>query len=630
MDRDDLVAVALGEQPAGLVIRGGRLVNVYSGEIYFADVAIKGERIAAVSEAGNPETERWVGEGTTVVDVGGRYLVPGFIEGHIHVGATSLAITEMARLLVPYGTAAIVTDFNEATKVQGPQVARYYLDEAKRTPMTVYYSPFHTSLIPTDGRDGVSLEQLDEMMSWPEAKEFREWNVQQHRSPNPKVRRGGEMAREHGLRLAGHLRLFMGGLLHASVASGAVSDHETYTVEEAVERIRAGVALQIRFGSAHWHEIHDILRVVTEKRLDPSLVMFSTDEQEIVDVRDHGFLDHRVRMAIEHGVAPLDAVRMASLNPARYLGVTGDLGGIAPGRKAFVNVVDDLRSFTIDEVVYGEQVVARDQSYIAELPRPEYPKEFYGTVRLPRPLTAADFEIAAAQGASASGAAGSGASASGAAGSGATATARVIGFHPEAMGSKELHLDLPVVNGKVQVDLDQDVVKLASVERIAGIGKHGVGFVRGLKLRQGALGFTYHPGPSELALIGANDADLALVGNRIAELGGGLVVALDGEILAEVPMPLHGVVSDASAEEVEAGMRHAKRMIAERLGIDFISNYYRLTGFFIPGVSPELRMSVRGLLKVAYAGDQLKVEPIPVLVETRPAATAGGAAGASD
>ena len=611
MERDDLVAVALGEQPAGLVIRGGRLVNVYSGEIYFADVAIKGGRIAAVSQAGAADNERWVGEDTAVVDVGGRYLVPGFIEGHIHVGATSLAVTEMARLLVPYGTAAIVTDFNEATKVQGPQVARYYLDEAKHTPMTVYYSPFHTSLIPTDGRDGVSLEQLDEMMSWPEAKEFREWNVQQHRSANPKVRRGGEMAREHGLRLAGHLRLFMGGLLQASVASGAVSDHETYTVEEAVERIRAGVALQIRFGSAHWHEIHDILRVVTEKRLDSSLVMFSTDEQEIVDVRDHGFLDHRVRMAIEHGVPPLDAVRMASLNPARYLGVTGDLGGIAPGRKAFVNVVDNLRSFTIDEVIYGEQVVARGQSYIADLPRPSYPQEFYGTVKLPRPLTASDFVIAAPAGAS-------------------TAKARVIGFHPEAMGSKELHLDLPVEDDQVQIDLSQDVVKLASVERIAGIGKHGVGFVRGLKLRQGALGFTYHPGPSELALIGADDADMALVGNRIAELGGGLVVALDGEILAEVPMPLHGVVSDAPAEEVEAGMRHAKRMIAEQLGIDFISNYYRLTGFFIPGVSPELRMSVRGLLKVAYAGDQLKVEPIPVLVDGMPAGTtaAAGSAGA--
>jgi adenine deaminase len=594
-DRDELVAVALGEQPAGLVIRGGKLVNVYSGEIYQADVAIKGDRIAAIGDV-----DRCVGEGTQVVDAAGRYLVPGFIECHIHVGATSLAVTEMARLLVPYGTAAIVTDFNEATKVAGHQVARYYLDEAKNTPLTVYYSPFHTSLIPTDGRRGVTLEELDEMTSWPEAKEFREWNVQQHRSPNPNVRAGGEMARRKGLRLAGHLRLFMDGLLAASVASGAHSDHETYTVEEAVERIRNGVALQIRFGSAHWHEIHDILRVVAERRLDSSLVMFSTDEQEIVDVRDHGFLDHRVRMAIEHGVAPLDAIRMASLNPARYLGVTSDLGGIAPGRKAFVNLVDDLRSFQVKEVVYGEQVVARDNRYVAELKRPEYPKEFYGRVRLKRPLEPSDFVVAAPAGAT-------------------SVKARVIGFHPEAMGSKELHLDLPAEDGEVRIDVEQGVVKLASVERIGATGKMGVGFVRGLGMKRGALGFTYHPGPSELALIGTTDEELALVGNRIAELGGGLVVADGGKIVAEVPMPLHGIVSDASAEEVEEQMRAAKKAIAA-LGIDFISNYYRLTGFFIPGVSPELRMSVRGLLKVAYAGDKLLVEPIPVVIEGSEAA----------
>ena len=159
-----------------------------------------------------------------------------------------------------------------------------------------------------------------------------------------------------------------------------------------------------------------------------------------------------------------------------------------------------------------------------------------------------------------------------------------------------------------------------SADQVAGSGKRGVGFVQGLGMRRGAVGFTYHPGPCELAIIGASEADMALVGNRIAELGGGLVVAVDGKVLAEVPMPLHGIVSDASAEEVEAGMRHAKRVIAEELGIDFISNYYRLTGFFIPGVSPELRMSVRGLLRVAYAGDQLKVEPIPVLLD---AAVAG-------
>jgi adenine deaminase len=383
--------------------------------------------------------------------------------------------------------------------------------------------------------------------------------------------------------------------LQASVAAGTASDHEAYTLEEAVQRIRAGVAVQIRFGSAHWTETWDLLRAITERRLDPSLVMFSTDEQEIVDVRDLGFLDHRVRMAIEAGVAPLDAIRMASLNPARYLRVTGDLGGIAPGRIAFVNLVDDLRSFTVTEVVYGEEVVARGGRYSAPLERPEYPAEYYGTVRLAAPLTAADFAVPVAGGAS-------------------SATVRAIGFHPDRSGTREQLVSVPVVAGGAASNPATDVVKIASLERGAGSGQHGVGFVTGLGMRRGALGFTYHPGPCELAIIGADDADMAVVGNRIAELGGGLVVVVDGVVRAEVPMPLLGIVSDAPAEEVEAAMRAAKTVIADELGIDFVSNVYRLAVLFIPGVAPEVRMSVNGLLRIAHAGDKLNVDVVPVVV----------------
>src|SRR5690606_6057974 len=172
-----------------------------------------------------------------------------------------------------------------------------------------------------------------------------------------------------------------------------------------------------------------------------------------------------------------------------------------------------------------------------------------------------------------------------------------IGFDPEVSGTRELHLELGARDGQVLADPGRDVVKLASVERSAGTGRLGVGFIRGLGMKRGALGFTYHPGPCELALVGADEADMALVGNRIAELGGGLVVAADGEVLAEVPMPLLGLVSDRPMEEVEAGLRAAKRAIAEELGIDFKSNVYRLAVLFISGVAPELRMTVDGLLR---------------------------------
>lgn len=599
MERDDLVAVAMGERPAGLVIRGGRLVNVYSGEIYQADVAIAGDRIAAVGDV-----ERCVGPATTVVEAAGQYLVPGFIETHFHVGATSLGSTELARLLVPYGTAAIVTDFTEATKLNGVKAARFFLDEANRTPLKVYFSPFYTAMLGTAERTAVTPAEFEEMLDWPECLELREWNVQSQRHASPLVRQAGDEARRRGKLLAGHMRAQVGPVLQASVAAGTRSDHEAYTLQEAVERIRAGVAVQIRFGSAHWTETWDLLRVVTERRLDPGLVMFSTDEQEIVDVRDLGFMDHRVRMAIEAGVAPIDAVRMASLNPARYLGVTGDLGGVAPGRLAFVSLVDDLRSFTVTTVVHGEQVVARDQRFLGELERPTYPADFYGSVRLKAPLTAADFSVPIA-------------------GAGAEASVRAIGFAQGASGTRELHIRVPVAAGSATSDPGNDVVKLASFERVARSGKSGVGFVKGLGMRRGALGFTYHPGSCDLAIIGASDADMALVGNRIAEIGGGLVVALDGKIVAEVPMPLLGIVSGRPVDEVEAGMRHAKELIANELGIDFPGNIYRLAVLFIPGVAPEVRMTIDGLLRIAYAGDKLEVNVVPVVLQ-------GSEAGRSD
>jgi adenine deaminase len=591
MERDALVAVALGERPAGLVVKGARLVNVYSKEIYQADVAIAGDRIAAVGDV-----DRCIGEGTQVVDASGRYLLPGFIETHVHVGASSLAPTELARLLVPFGTAAIVTDFTEATKVSASiDPVFFYLDEAAATPLTIYLSPFYTALLGTAARPGITLDDVGRLLARSECLELREWNVQSQRHASPLVHQAGEMARRAGKLLAGHMRAQVDDVLQASVAAGTASDHEAYTVEEAVQRIRAGVAVQIRFGSAHWHETWDLLRAVTERRLDPDLIMFSTDEQELVDVRDLGFMDHRVRMAIEAGVAPIDAIRMATLNPARYLRVTGDLGGVAPGRKAFLNLVDDLRNFTVREVVHGEQVVARDGEYVAPLQRPTYPSEFYGTMRLAHPVSEDDLAVAAPDGAT-------------------RARVRAIGFDIESTGTRELPLDLAVADGRVQADPERGVVKIASIERGTGSGEHGVGFVHGTGMRAGAIGFTYHPGPSELALIGANDADMALVGNRIAELGGGIVVAKDGMVLAEVAMPLHGVVSDAPLEEVEAGLRRVKRALAEECGVDFVSNLYRLAVLFIPGVAPQVRMSVKGLLHIELAGDQLKVETVPVVV----------------
>ena len=590
-DRDDLVAVALGELPADLVITGGRLVNVYSGEIYFADVAIKGERIAAVGDV-----ERCTGPATVIIEARGRYLVPGFIETHIHVGATSLTMTELARLLVPLGTAALVTDFTEAGKMRGKNAMRFFLDEAARTPLNVFFSPFYTTLMGIEGRPGATLADLVEMFGWPECVELREWNLFAQRNPNERLRALADLARQHGKLLCGHLEGQSGPTLQASVASGVRSDHETATEEELLDRLRLGLAVQVRFSSGA--DNLDVLRALSRTRVDTSNVMFATDEEDIDDIARLGHLDHRVREAIAMGIAPLDAVRMATINAANYLGVAGDLGGIAPGRRAFVNLVDDLRRFNVTEVVSGPSVVAERGQYVGDLTAPAYPADFRESIKLKAPLTPGDFAVAA------------GDAVRDAAGN---VDALVIGVEPYGVRTRVEHAALPVVSGMVPAAAAQGIAKIAVVERHFASGKIGVGFTRGFGIERGAFGTSYHPGPVHIGIVGVDDADMAAVANRIAELNGGFVAVVAGQVVAEVPLPLLGFLSEERAEDVVASFRHVKRAITEHLGADFEGLFTGLAYTCMPGVLPDVRMTVDGPVVVERSAKSLDVRPVPVL-----------------
>lgn len=594
-ERDALVAVALGELHADLVVTGGRLVNVYSGEIYHADVAVDGERIAAVGDV-----ERCVGPGTTVVEAGGRYLVPGFIETHIHVGATSLTMTELARLLVPLGTAALVTDFTEAGKMRGKSAMRFFLDEAARTPLKAYFSPFYTTLLGIEGRPGATLEELVEMLAWPECLELREWNLFAQRSPNERLRSLADLARQHGKLLCGHLEGQSGGTLQASVASGVLSDHEVATEEELLARLRLGLAVQVRFSSGA--DNLDVLRALARARVDTRNVMFATDEEDIDDIARLGHLDHRVREAIAMGIAPIEAVRMATLNAATYLGLTGHIGGIAPGRRAFLNLVDNLRDFNVTEVISGPAVVARDGEYVAELEAPGYPAEFRNSIKLKAPLTARDFGIRPTAGEVAET---------------GTVDALVIGVEPYCVYTTAERARLAVSAGSVTPDPARDIAKIAVVERHFASGKVGLGFARGFGIERGAFGSSYHPGPVQIGIVGVDDADMAAVANRIAELNGGFVAVVAGRVVAEVALPLLGFLSEERAEDVIAGFREVKRTIASELGSDFEGLFTALAYTCMPGVLPHVRMTADGPVTVQRGEKQLLVAPAPVLIGER-------------
>lgn len=582
-DRDALVAVALGERPADAVIRGGRLVNVYTGEVHAADVAVLGERIAAVGDV-----ERCLGPGTRVIEAADRYLVPGFIETHIHVGATSLTMTELARLLVPFGTAALVTDFTEAGKMRGKRAMRFFLDEADRTPLKAYFSPFYTTLMGIEGRPGVSMDDLVEMLDWPECVELREWNVFAQRNENRTLASLGRLARSHGKRLCGHMDGQAGPTLQASVAAGSLSDHEVATEAELLERLRLGLAVQVRFSSGA--DNLGVLAALARHRVDTRNVMFATDEEDIDDLAYLGHLDHRIRAAIGMGIPPIAAVQMATINAANYLGIGGDLGGIAPGRRAFVNLVDDLRRFTVAEVVVGSEVVARAGRYVGELTAPEYPDDFSDTIRLRAPLSAADFVVEAPR-----------------PDQDGSVDALVIDIRPYDVRTEARTVALSVVAGAVRADPERDVAKIAIAERHFASGKVGRGFVSGFGIERGAFGSSYHPGPLHLAVVGVDDHDMAVVAARIAELGGGFVAAVGGRVVAEAALPILGFLSSEPAEQVVAAFRAVKQAVREELGGSFDGLFTGLAYLCMPGVLPDVRMTVDGPVNVRLGRDRLSV-----------------------
>lgn len=590
MDREQLTKVALGEQPADLVINHGQYVNVYSGEVYPAGIAIAGNRIAAVGDV-----EYCIGDNTIQVDACGRYLVPGLIETHIHVGATSLVMTEFARLVVPFGTAVIVTDFTEAGKMRGSQGIRFFLDESANTPLTVYLSPFFTTFLGIDGRRSMTIEEMHELLQWGECLELREWNMYIERHQIEELRQLGEYVRNLGIALCGHMEGQTGRILQASVTTGARSDHECGSIAGALERVRLGIAVQMRYSSAG-DDMQHLVNAVTQNNCDPRLFMFSTDEEDIDEIAENGFIDHRVRSVISKGIAPLEAIRMATLNPASHLGILSDFGSLTPGRKAFVNLVEDFRNFHISEVIYGPDVVARDGKFIGKLPKPKYPDSFFNTIKLKSKITVDDFTVDIDTTKS-------------------EILTRVIGVHPRIVRTEERLISMPIENGKVNTDPTKDISKIAVVERHIGNGKISTAFIQGIGLQQGAFGSSYHPGPLHIGIVGVDELDMAVVANRIADLNGGFVVALDGKVLAESALPILGFLSEQSAEIVTDEFLGVKKVIREKLGSQFGGIYTMLAYLCMPGVEPELRMSINGLIKVEHSQNDLITKPVSLFIE---------------
>ncbi len=569
--------MAAGRRPADLVVRNGRWVNVCSGEILpGTDVAVLGDRIAYCG----PDAQPLIGPETQVIEAEDRFLVPGLLDAHVHIESSMLTPTQFARAVLPRGTTAVFADPHEIANVLGLKGVRLFLDETEGLPLKVYLQI--PSCVPaalgldTPGAE-IGPEEVADALSWTGVAGLGE--VMDY----PGVIAGEEGVHAkiaaclcQGKVVGGHYASpDLGRPFHGYAASGPADCHEGTRAEDAIARVRQGMRAILRQGTA-WRDLRAGLRAVTELGLDPRHVLLATDDRHAETLLRDGHMDDVVREAIAAGVPPVVAIQMATLNTAEHFRVDQDLGAIAPGRFADLLVVSRLDEFTVDLVIASGTVIAERGEPRFSLPAFPYPTWARGTVHLLRPLHPADFAVEAPvmEG---------------------EVEARAIELVENQAPTREARIRLPVRGGTV--GLVPGVALAAVVERHRGSGRIGRGFVTGLGLGKGcALGSTVAHDSHHLLVVGSDVEAMAMAGNRLAEVGGGVCVVQGSEVRALVPLPIAGILSDRSAEEVATAMEAVACALRE-CGCTLPNAFMTLSLLALP-VIPSRRVTDRGLIAV--------------------------------
>ncbi len=574
-----LVDVATGRAAADMVIRNGRWVNVHSGEIIAkTDVAIAEGRFAYVG----PDASHCIDAKTQVIDAGGRYMVPGLCDGHMHVESGMVTVTEFARAVIPHGTTSMFIDPHEIANVLGMPGVRLMHDEAMAQPVNIFVQmPSCVPSAPGLETPGAVLGVADvrEAMSWSNIIGLGEvMNF-------PGVANGdatmlGEIAATQaaGKTVGGHYASpDLGLMFHGYVAGGPADDHEGTRAEDAIARVRQGMRAMLRLGSA-WYDVAAQVKAITESGLDSRNFILCTDDCHSGTLVNEGHMDRAVRHAISCGLKPMTAIQMASLNTAQHFGLERELGSITPGRRGDLILTSDLVSLPIELVIARGKVVARDGALTADIPAQSYPASARNTVKLGKTLTATDFDIKAPVGANA-------------------VRARVIGVVENQAPTQALECELKVANGLVEMDRAGDVCQIALVERHLGTGGVTNGFVSGFGyIADCAVASTVAHDSHHMIVVGTSKDDMAQAANRLGEVGGGVVVVSKGKELALVELPIAGLMSDERAEVVAV---KAQKMVdaMQHCGCT-LNNAYMQHTLLALVVIPALRISDLGLVDV--------------------------------
>lgn len=551
--------VAKGEKPANLLLRNCELVNVYSGVIERQSVALYGERVAGFGEY----------EAEVEVDLRGKYLCPGFIDGHVHLESSMLSPEEFARAVIVHGTTAVVADPHEIANVAGVDGLDYFFRASHSLPISLYLmlpscvpaTPLETSGATLRAEDLLPLLEREEVLGLAEM-----MNYPGVLSLSEEVWRKLDLFRSSII--DGHAPGLSGRELSAYIAAGMSSDHESTELEEAREKLRLGMFLILREGSTA-KDLERLLPLVNDYCC--SRCFLGTDDRDPEDIIREGHIDFLLRRAIRCGLDPVRAIQLATLNPARYFGLK-DREGIGPGKYADCVVLDSLEDLTIEAVVKNGRFVVREGEFSGDLAETEPLLRIRHSVNFSL-MKPADFEIRKEG-----------------------EHCRVIKLVPDEIVTKEVRLRPRTEGDRVIPDLENDIIKIAVVERHHGSGNKALGLVQGLGLKSGAIGSSFAHDSHNVVLAGVSDVDMALVANHICKIDGGLVAVKDGELLASLPLPIGGLMSDQPISSVDESLKILRKK-AKELG-SILENPFMALSFMSLAVIPELKITDRGLVCV--------------------------------
>lgn len=564
----DTIEIAGGKRRVDLLLRNARVINTFSGDVHRADVAVHNGRIVGFGRYGAKQT----------LDLKGSYLCPGFIDGHVHLESSMVKIPEFGRTVVPRGTTTVVIDPHEIANVLGMDGIKYMLASSMNGVLGVYV--MLPSCVPSTGLETAGAELsghdlalllndervlgLAEMMNYPGvigcASEVLE-----------KIR----IAK--GKRIDGHAPLVSGKGLNAYVSAGIKSDHECTTVAEAREKLRAGMYIMIREGTAA-KNLKALLPLVNSE--NSRKCFFVTDDRHLEDILRQGHMDHIVRSAIKLGVDPIRAIQMASINAAEYFGLK-DLGAVAPGYRADLVVFDDLRRLDIRKVIKDGRVVAVDGELLPSAVT-DYKGKVRGTVNV-RWIEHEAFAIKAEGRA-----------------------ARVIGVVPNQIVTKSLVLPVKSDGGFVSSDTGRDILKIAVIERHMASGRIAQGLVKGFGLRKGAIASSVSHDSHNIVVIGVHDSDMYTAAVQVVKMQGGIVAACNGQVIEALPLPVAGLMSDRSAEFVVDKLRRLNDA-ARAMGSKLDDPYMAMSFLTLPPI-PELKITDRGII------DAVNFKVVPLFV----------------